>query len=250
MRGKVGTKTEEKVIRPPMEKIASGKVFRPTKAFRNKLWFQMASAAVVTWTILILAWMGIAYGAAMDNGLTVMEYWQYIADYFVLANLIVWVVHAVWLVPGVIAVPLYVNSIEYSVRSETGETMPEIYVRKGIINITEKHVPFRTITNISSRAGPFDRMFGIGCVEIQTAGYSGGAQAGARPEENIEGIPYYMEVRDFILRELRKITHPYVTTTELVPPAERPAGQSTGAVDNEVLVVLREIRDLLRERCR
>ncbi|NIO19455.1 MAG: PH domain-containing protein, partial [Candidatus Aenigmarchaeota archaeon] len=102
--------------------------------------------------------------------------------------------------------------------------MPEIYVKKGLINITRKHVPFRTVTNISSRAGPFDRLFGIGTVEIETAGYSGpksGAFSG--PEEKIEGIVFYEEVRDFILAELRKFRAPYTTTTEAFYPHEEAA---------------------------
>ncbi|NIW13281.1 MAG: PH domain-containing protein, partial [Candidatus Thorarchaeota archaeon] len=68
---------------------------------------------------------------------------------------------------------IYVRSIEYSVISESGESMPEVYVQKGIFNRTRKHVPFRTITNISTKSGPLDRLFGIGSVNIETAGFSG-----------------------------------------------------------------------------
>ncbi len=34
--------------------------------------------------------------------------------------------------------------------------MPEVYVKQGVVTVPQKHVPFRTITNISSKAGPFD----------------------------------------------------------------------------------------------
>ena len=125
--------------------------------------------------------------------------------------------------------------------------MPEIYVRKGIVTVTEKHVPFRTITNIASKAGPLDRLMGIGSVEIQTAGITSGTQPGSKPEERIEGIPFFEEVRDFILQELRKFLRPYVTGTEVDAP--RMEKTTTGEFEStsEVLSVLKEIRDILRE---
>ena len=128
-------------------------------------------------------------------------------------------------------------------KAETGETMPEIFVKRGVVTVTRKHVPFRTITNISSRVGIFDRLFNIGSVHIETAGYSGSHQAG--PEVKLEGIVFYEEVRDFILNELRKFKAPYVTGTEVVPRTEEPVTRMEG-LDDEILITLREIRDLLR----
>ena len=144
-----------------------------------------------------------------------------------------------------VAIPLYIRRIEYSVISKSGMVMPEIYVRKGLINVTKKHVPFRTITNISSRAGPVDRLFGIGTAEIQTAGYSGGPRGQTGPEEKLEGITFYEEVRDFILQELRRFRDPYVTGTEVVLPREEPFPRVHDSVDNEILMTLHEIRDVL-----
>ena len=128
-------------------------------------------------------------------------------------------------------------------KAETGETMPEIYVKRGVFTITRKHVPFRTITNISSKAGLFDRLFGIGSVHIETAGYSGSNQTG--PEVKLEGIVFYEEVRDFILNELRKFKAPYVIGTEVVPRIEEPVPKTEG-LDDEILITLREIRDILK----
>ena len=43
---------EGKVIRPPIEQIASGKVFKPSKAFRNKMWFTATFTVVSIWLIV------------------------------------------------------------------------------------------------------------------------------------------------------------------------------------------------------
>ncbi len=232
------------MIKPPVERITSGKIFRPSRAFLYKMWVQGVTVAVLIWVATILSFVGLAYLIATDPAkhppgqVTVATYWDPINFWTIVLNL-------AWLIPYLIFVPYYMRSIEYSVKSESGETMPEVYVKKGIVTISRKHVPFRTITNIESKAGPFDRFFGIGSVSIETAGYSGSQTTG--PEEKLEGIVFYEEVRDFILNELRKYRAPYTTTTEVVQPEEEPVPRGPG-LDDEILITLREIRDLLRSR--
>jgi hypothetical protein len=125
--------------------------------------------------------------------------------------------------------------------------MPEIYVKKGIMTVTEKHVPFRTITSVFSKKGIFDRLFGIGSVEIQTAGMTGSTSPGGfhtKPEEKLEGLPYFNELRDFILRELRRFTGQYVTGTEVVAPQQDNVFAGSG--QGEILQTLQDMRDILR----
>ena len=97
--------------------------------------------------------------------------------------------------------------------------MPEIYTKRGIITITKRHVPFRTITHVQTRRGVFDRFMGIGTVLIETAGGSVGAPAtgifelliqksgafGDKSEERIEGVRFHEELRDYILLEMRRL---------------------------------------------
>jgi len=236
-------KDEEKVIRPPVKQITSGKTFKPSQAYLYKLLFQSVLTFILLWLIVVLSFVGIAFLIATDPANPSAT--QIINDYVVPVNLWTVIINLFWLVPALVAIPPYFRSIEYSVKAESGETMPEIFSKRGIITITRKHVPFRTITNISSRAGPFDRLFKIGSVHIETAGYSGASQKG--PEEKISGVVFYEEVRDFILRELRKFKEPYVTGTEVVYPTEKPVTKKEG-LDDEILITLREIRDILRNR--
>jgi membrane protein YdbS with pleckstrin-like domain len=236
---------ETKVIRPPAENVSSGKVFRPAKVFRYKNWTIEISIAVAFWALFILGALGFVYMMSTGENPEVTDYLAWVNQWWIPLHLGMWIFNLVWLIPALVLTPIYIHSIEYSVISESGKTMPEVYVKQGILNVTRKHVPFRTITNISSRAGVFDRLFGIGTVEIETAGFSGPRQQG--PEQKLEGIVFYEEVRDFILRELRKFREPYTLGTEVVLPHEEPVPRMEDTLDDEMLLTLREIRDLLRD---
>jgi len=241
----LGKEVKEKIIKPPVKQITSGKIFKPSQKFLYKQLFQAASVYALIWFFTILCFMGFSPLIASEEPGMFTSAATVIDTYFLPVNLWTLGINLIWFVPALIAIPPYIRSIEYSVKAESGDIMPEIYSKRGIITITRKHVPFRTITNISSRAGPFDRLFKIGSVHIETAGYSGANQKG--PEEKISGIVFYEEVRDFILKELRKFKQPYVTGTEIVHPTEEPVPRMEG-LDDEILITLREIRDILKNR--
>ena len=190
---------------------------------------QPAVAAAIIWLLIVLGFIGMSFFLASIEPDEYPDAIQNIETWIGTVNLSAIVFNLIWLAPLLIYTPYYFRSIEFSVKAETGETMPEVYVKKGVLTITRKHVPFRTITNISSKAGLFDRLFGIGSVHIETAGYSGSQQKG--PEVKLEGIVFYEEVRDFILNELRRLKAPYVTGTEVVYPIEEPVPRMEGLED-------------------
>ena len=236
---------KEKVIKPPIKRVTSGKIFKPSKAFLHKNLLQPIVLAITIWLIVIICFLGGSFIGAVVEPEDIPSAIQHINTWIVPISFWPIIINLVWLIPLLIYIPFEFRSIEYSVKAETGETMPEIYVKRGVITVSRKHVPFRTITNISSKAGVFDRLFNIGSVHIETAGYSGSHQTG--PEVKLEGIVFYEEVRDFILNELRKFKAPYVTGTEVVPRIEEPVPRTEG-LDDEILITLREIRDLLKNQ--
>ncbi|MFX1262595.1 MAG: hypothetical protein ACFFAZ_10935, partial [Promethearchaeota archaeon] len=130
---------EGKLIKPPIEEVKSGKVFKPSKAFRTKNWVLMIFIAVGIWVMFISIMLGIGY---LVFGLTGQPGFQGWVDVFWdVINPWYWLLTAIWFIPAFILYPIYINAFEYSVIAESGETMPEIYVKKGLINITRKHVP-------------------------------------------------------------------------------------------------------------
>ena len=208
--------------------IAEPRTFRPVRAMKIKYYLSTILIFLGV-TVTLIAIIGLyAFLVYLDpeekpiDFSTEMWLWG-IVYYFAIGLL---VVIAIMLLSRI-----YIDAISYQVHGT------EVVVFKGLLNKTEKHVPFRTITNILSRAGPLDRLLGIGSVFIETAG-----QAGRRrgPEERIEGIRVYKEVRDFILKELRKVRTPYTTAAE--------SDQSIPFLaESNVVKELQEIKGLLRD---
>lgn len=103
------------------------------------------------------------------------------------------VVGILWIIGALLVVPYY-NSLRYEIHED------EVIVHVGIVTKSVKHVPYRTVTNIVINRGILDRMFGLGTLNIQTAGMSG--QTGA--EESLVGLVNVQEVYDLVATELRR----------------------------------------------
>jgi uncharacterized membrane protein YdbT with pleckstrin-like domain len=122
---------------------------------------------------------------------------------------------------------LYIRNMEFIVHGD------EIIVKKGLFNKTVKYCPFRTVTNISTNVGVFDRLFKIGCIEIETAGTGGMTNA---PEEKLEGLKVFGEIREYIVLQLRNFTHP----PDKLVKQEYEGGKES--FQNNILFELQEIK--------
>ena len=119
---------EGKIIKPPMKNVASGKIIKPSKAFRNKMWFTGVFTATMLWVIVFGSFWFVLWLAGVITGSspgTFFEYW------WVTLNLWYLVLTAIWLIPALIIVPLYLNSIEYSVITEEGTAASECGAQVG-----------------------------------------------------------------------------------------------------------------------
>ncbi|MGA9533689.1 MAG: PH domain-containing protein [Anaerolineales bacterium] len=128
----------------------------------------------------------------------------------------------------VIALPFllfYYRSLRYVIHAD------EVVVEAGILTKSVKHVPYRTVTNLKVARGPFDRLFGIGTLAIQTAGMSG--QTGA--EESLVGLPDVTTVYEQVASSLRKFrgAMPATAGSDQISPE-----------DGDLGAILREVRSI------
>jgi membrane protein YdbS with pleckstrin-like domain len=159
----------------------------PTETVRpDSRWVPKTWAALTTLLVLILVASGLfGYFVGMDaNGLRG-------------AMIALWIVagvNALWFIPAVVVIPFYYRTLRYEIQDD------EVIVRAGLITRSVKHVPYRTVTNLKVTRGPFDRMFGLGTLAIQTAGMSG--QTGA--EESLVGLNNVQSIYENVATALRR----------------------------------------------
>ncbi|MES0360396.1 MAG: PH domain-containing protein [Anaerolineales bacterium] len=134
-----------------------------------------------------------------------------------------------WLVGMILSVP-YFRSLRYEILED------EVIVHVGIITHSVKHVPYRTVTNITVKRDILDRwIFKLGSLNIQTAGMSG--QSGA--EEKLVGMENVQEIYEIVVSELRRFRG--------VMPATAGQGEPLPDVNAAMLEEVQAIRKLLEE---
>ncbi len=100
--------------------------------------FTSIFAFALIWLIVMLCLVGVALIASIGpqhlSTTQIINEWAGPVNFWTVA------INLVWLIPTLIIEPRYFKSIEYSVKAETGDSMPEIYSKRGIVTITRRHV--------------------------------------------------------------------------------------------------------------
>jgi hypothetical protein len=80
------TNVGSKVIKPPIERVVSGKIFKPDRAYLHKLWAKNMSIALTLWIGTEALIYGIVYGIYLIDPIEVkdaienMNMWMPILD--------------------------------------------------------------------------------------------------------------------------------------------------------------------------
>lgn len=189
---------------------------KPSKSYATKL------RVIFTIVALLVAVAGYLFGVlvGIDEGPRVATI---IFAVFLIVDL-------AWWIPALILAGVYYRSLSYEVQDD------EVIVRVGIVTKSVKHVPYRTVTNVTIKRGILDRyMFNMGTLNIQTAGMSGSTGA----EESLVGLANVQEIYDIVVRKLRLFRGGMAPTTAEV---DIEPGASSSDVLNAMLLELRAIR--------
>ena len=208
------------------------RIIRPSKnlLWKNYLLYFLVFLLFTATLVIIFAFFGNFLGSELGESQRTMLFQAFF--WMGTIYMFLWAVITLFYVIGM---RIYVKSMLFIVHGH------EIVVHKGLINKSEKHVPYRTVTNINMKTGPFDRLFGIGCIEIQTAGGKG-YSIDETAEEKLEGIKVYREVRDYILTQLRQFQADY--GIGIAKAEEKPLG----SVPDQMLAELKDIKQIMRTR--
>lgn len=174
---------------------------KPSISYLKKL------RVIFTIIALIIAVSGYLFGLLVG-----IEHGPYVTSIVFIVFLIA---DLIWWIPAMVLAGLYYNSLSYEIQDD------EVIVHVGIVTKSVKHVPYRTVTNITINRGILDRyMFNIGTLNIQTAGMSGTTGA----EESLVGLANVQEVYDIVVQKLRLFRGGMTpTTTEVdIEPVASP----------------------------
>jgi uncharacterized membrane protein YdbT with pleckstrin-like domain len=157
------------------------RTFKPSPRYRAKLFLVITVIAVAVMVAsLFLSWLiGKDEGPQAARNAIFIFLWLDLA----------------WYLPAVLLIGPYFRSLIYEIQDD------EVIVHVGIWTKSVKHVPFRTVTNLKVNRDIFDRwFFGLGSLNVQTAGMSG--QKGA--EESLLGLPNVQEIYELVRSRLRR----------------------------------------------
>jgi uncharacterized protein len=149
-------------------------------------------------------------------------------------------VNALWLAPVLALIPAYCRRLSYTVDGHA------ITVRKGLVTQVVQTVPLSKVTNLSLNRGPFDRLLGLGTLQVHTAGYSGQNQG---PEAALVGLEDYAGVQQALLAQVRAIGSAAVGADEGIGTTAGAAlaAPETRQLLSDILAELRGIRQSLEE---
>jgi membrane protein YdbS with pleckstrin-like domain len=195
------------------------KTFKPSPKYLSK------SRLVITLVALLILASGILLGWLMSFDKSIGT------SGFRIVAIVTAIIDAVWWVPAMLLTGPYYRSLSYEIQDD------EVIVRVGIWTKSVKHVPYRTVTNLTVKRDILDRwLFGLGTLNIQTAGMSG--QTGA--EERLVGLPNVQEVYEIVVTELRRFRGGMAPTA-----AEVEGEPSVADALNAILAEVRTIRQAL-----
>jgi membrane protein YdbS with pleckstrin-like domain len=180
--------------------------FKPSRSLMT--WFVVDFILLMVFLIIIVPFPMYVF-SAIDTG-----------TFFAILGVL-----AVIVVLFVIWTKLYYDSMWYELHDD------EMRWKRGVIFRRTGIVPYNRITNIDIRQGPVMRRLAISTISIQTAGYSGQAQA----EIRIEAIVHAEELRELIRSLVR------ATGTGSMGRGEKPA-------ELRILDELKAIRELLERK--
>jgi uncharacterized membrane protein YdbT with pleckstrin-like domain len=196
-------------------------VFKPNSQYLLKLRvvLTLVAVAIQAGAVLLGLLLSLDRDIGLGVGLTVI--------------LVVAALNVLWWIPGMLLSGPYYRSLSYEVQDD------EVIVHVGILTKSVKHVPYRTVTNLQVKRDILDRwFFGLGTLNIQTAGMSG--QTGA--EESLVGLDNVQDVYELVATEMRRFRGGMAPTGADEEP-ELP-GDTSGTLQ-AILAEVRAIHDKL-----
>jgi uncharacterized membrane protein YdbT with pleckstrin-like domain len=178
------------------------------------------------WSMTLVALVILASGALMggllslDRDIGARGGW--------ITTIVIAGIALIWWLPAMLLSGPYYRSLSYEIHEDG------VIVRVGILTRSVKHVPYRTVTNMTVRRGVLDRWLGLGSLDIQTAGISGSSKA----EQSLVGLENTDEVYALVAAALRRFRGAMAPTAA----GEEGEAKQAPSADETLTALLGEVR--------
>jgi membrane protein YdbS with pleckstrin-like domain len=196
------------------------RTLRPSPDYQQKMRWKFTLIAGV----ILLCGLGIGWLISLDS--------ETGGEVLRIAFLVMGGLNLLWWLPAMALVGPYYRSLRYEIHED------EVIVHVGIWTQSIKHVPYRTVTNLTIKRDILDRQFNLGTLEIQTAGLS---DSTGRAEQSLVGLVDAQAVYERVVERLRRFRGGMEPTmSEESASAVDPS--PSARVLEEILAELRAIR--------
>lgn len=127
--------------------------------------------------------------------------------------------------------PAYIRTLKYELSSE------DLRLQGGVFWKRKKVIPFHKITNLNTLQGPFERRFGLGHLNVQTAGHG----ASTSPEGKLIGLDEFDAIKEEVMAKVRLVK------SEATMLEDRPPERTQQQLLKEMLQVLSRIEKNLQK---
>ncbi|MCK4428257.1 MAG: PH domain-containing protein [candidate division Zixibacteria bacterium] len=129
----------------------------------------------------------------------------------------------------VILIQLYLLAYIKTLRYRLSED--DLRLDSGVFWKKRKVIPLHKITNVNTLQGPFERLFGLGHLNVQTAGHG----ASTSPEGKLVGLEEFEKIKEEVMQKVRLVK------SEATATEDRPRERTEHELLKEMLEVLSRI---------
>jgi uncharacterized membrane protein YdbT with pleckstrin-like domain len=119
----------------------------------------------------------------------------------------------------------YIKTLRYRLSQD------DLRLDSGVFWKKKKVIPLHKITNVNTLQGPFERLFGLGYLNIQTAGHG----ASTSPEGRLIGLEEFEKIKEEVMQKVRLVK------SEATATEDKPRERTEQELLKEMLEVLSRI---------
>ena len=196
---------------------------KPDKKFYKKCIYVLSTISAVT-MIPIIIFIALYI---FSNDIELKEISIVLSIIWIIAQVIIWAI-------SIPIIKLWIKNLAYVIQDD------RVTIHKGILTKTQQNIPYRSVTDFALKRTIYDRLLGLGSINIQTAGQSKSASG---YEGSLIGLIDYENLHSELKEKLKKL-HPVSESTTTSEPVRK----SDESVLIQMLEELKKIRRNLEKQ--